>query len=118
MHDQPEQPRKDTTTHRPRQIFSWLLLISVFAMIFVDTYRRHSQGTSWASAFGFPFNLDFVVGFVGDFLIPLAMSIAILRYVRRLSPSREKTILARIGWSLYGYLFLWLVIRSLFLPSY
>jgi hypothetical protein len=59
-------------------------------------------------------DLRFVAGFVGGFVIPLVLTLVMLRYAIRLSPSREKTILTRIGWSLFGYLFIWSVVLTLF----
>lgn len=118
MQDQLDQSHEDTTGHRRRQIFSWLIILGVFTSLIADTYRRHAEGESWASAFGFPVDLRFLAGFVGGFVVPLVLTMAMLRYAKRLAPSREKTILTRIGWSLYGYLFFWSVIFTLYIQRY
>lgn len=118
MNTQKDHESNASEVKRWTQIRVWFLVIGVWVWFFVDAYRRHSQGESWASAFGFPIDLRFLASFVGGFVIPLVMTMAMLRYAIRLSPSREKTILTKIGWSLFGYLFIWSVFLTYFLYPY
>lgn len=101
-----------------QQFIPWLWFALALVWFFAFAFWDHAQGRSWASAFGFPIDLRFLASFVGGFVIPLFLTMGMLRYAIRLSPSREKTILTRIGWSLFGYLFIWSVFLTYFFHPY
>lgn len=101
-----------------RQYLPWLWLALALVWFFSFALLDHARGRTWASAFGFPIDVRFLAEFVGGFGIPLFMTMAILRYAKRLSSSREKTVLVRIGWALYAFLFVWELIKLFYLRPF
>jgi hypothetical protein len=45
--------------------------------------------------------------FAGNFIVPVLVTILMMQTIMKLSPSREKTTLAWIGWSFFVFLFVW-----------
>lgn len=96
------------------QIRLWLLVIGMWVWLLVDAYRRHSQGGSWASAFGLSWDRN-ILRPIGDLAIPVLLLVLMMQKIRKLPPSREKTTVVRIGWSLFVFLFVWELIRQFYL---
>lgn len=72
----------------------------------IAAYRDHAKGRDWASALGLPIDRDFF-RIIGDFVVPVLLVWFMVRAVRKLPASREKTVLTWVGWSLFVFLFVW-----------
>ena len=114
MNIQKDQDPNVSEGQRWRQFRVWLLIIGLWTWLFVDAYRRHSHGESWASVLGLPWDRNFLRPF-GDFAIPVLLLVLMMQNIRKLPPSREKTTSIRIGWSLFVFLFVWELIRQFYL---
>ena len=116
MSIQKEHESNTSEILRWSKIRVWFLVIGLWVWLFVDAYRRHSQSGSWASAFGLPWDRNFLRP-IGDLAIPVLLLVLMMQNIRKLPPSREKTTVARIGWALFIFLFVWELIRQFYLGS-
>jgi len=99
------KPAKPAIGHRLG--FWWTVGILLFVIsIFVPAYKLHQSGEDWLSAFGLPLDRGFF-RLIGDAAIPIFTITLILQQVRKLTPSREKTALNWLGWSLFAFLLVW-----------
>lgn len=82
-----------------------MFLLWVLSTI-VPAYMRHQSGRDWLSAFGLPLDRGFL-RLIGDAAIPIFIITLILQQVKKLPPSREKTVLSWLGWSFFVFLIVW-----------
>lgn len=76
----------------------------------ISAYWRHGRGEGWFSAFGLSFDrsyLQFIAEFTGNFIVPVLVTILMTQTIRKLPPTREKTILTWTSWSFFVFLFVW-----------
>lgn len=84
-----------------------LLAFGLVIIIYgLSAWRDHAKGDDWLTALGFPLDWDFL-RIIGDFVVPVVTIVLMMQSVRKLTPSREKTVLTWTGWSLFVFLFLW-----------
>lgn len=105
---------QDTVEHvKPpkwRHRILWLATTWLVIVVVASAYWRHGEGEGWLSAFGLSFDRDylqFMAEFAGNFIVPVLVTILMMQTIMKLSPSREKTTLAWIGWSFFVFLFVW-----------
>lgn len=84
----------------------WLGPACAIALLVAAAYLRHARGEDWLSAFGLPLDRDFF-RLIGDFLVPVMVTVFLMNPVKKLPPSQEKTTLTRILWSFFVFLFVW-----------
>lgn len=69
-------------------------------------YFNYRKSGNWLSALGFPIDVQ-RLWIIGGFVALCVMAVLMLQNVHRLPPSRERTLLKRIGNLLLGFLFAW-----------
>lgn len=81
-----------------------LLAPAIYVVSAYASYRR--GGVGWLSALGLPLDREALV-ILGGFVVLVVITVLMLQKTRRLSPSREKTTLTRIGNLQLAILFVW-----------
>lgn len=99
----PQHASKPTTWRR--WVF-WLGFLTLVIINGVAAFRHRRSGEDWLSAFGFAFDQD-LLQILGDAAVPLIGVVFIRVQVMRLPPSREKTVLTWLTWSLFLFLLAW-----------
>lgn len=107
MH-KPQTPADSGARRRLANLIGWIGFALSLAIFVAAWLWRHSRGQSWRSAFGFP--LDLFVQTTCDFGVPVMVTVVAMQIINRLPPSREKTLLRRIGWGFFVFLFGWWVV--------
>lgn len=95
-----------------RRHLSWTLFACSLILYVATSIWGRTRGESWLDAFGLTLDGDFL-RLIGDLLVPLLAIVVMLRQTRSLPPSRERTILTWVGWSIFVFLLVWwLPLRS------
>lgn len=112
-----EASRHDKPSRWRPELVAWLAFAGVLVINGVSVYWHHAQGQDWISALGLTPDRD-LFRLIGDFAVPVMVTVLLLQTVRRLPPSQEKRILTWIGWSFFVFLFVWLIVGMMvFVPS-
>lgn len=108
MNDYQGQSDAESRRRRRVMLIGWVSFAFSVVLFLFNTIWYHSKGEGWLEATGLVPSGD-LFRIIGDLGVPVIALVLMMQRVNKLPPNREKTVLRRIGWTFFVFLFVWWV---------